>query len=138
MVETKSIEMTLTSDNPMQIFENLNGSSVSFFVSGADVGGSSTVVLVFDASLVTDTEDLNASLMAPLELIRLGATSVMDVVMEADETELHGALDIINKVSISSSSGANNYVVVGAKNCKQLCFGAMGDNVHITVRACTE
>ena len=138
MVETKVIEVDLTASNPMYIFENLNGSSVSFHIPATSVA-LPTIIGAADVTHAVEQTD-----MIPLALLRLGASSMNDVFMEADETELHGALDIINKVSASSGTPftPNDYLIIGAKNCQKIVIGGViygpNDTVHITIRACTE
>ena len=136
MVETKCIEVDLTASNPMYIFENLNGSSVSFHIPATSVA-LPTIIGAADVTHAVEQTD-----MIPLALLRLGASSMTDIFMEADETELHGALDIINKVSASSAFTPNDYLIIGAKNCQKIGIGGLiyspNDTVHITIRACTE
>ena len=136
MVETKIIEVDLTASSPMYLFENLNGSSVSVHIAPTSVA-MPTIIGAADASYDSDT-----SILIPLPLIRLGGSSLMEVFLDNDETELHGALDIINKVKATSAFTANDYVVVGAKNCQKIMIGGAiygpTDSVHITIRACTE
>lgn len=136
MVQTNIIEVDLTASAPFYVFENLNGSSVSFHIPATSVAAPAAIGAA-DASYSTD-----ATGMVPLALIRLGASSFMDVMLEADETELHGALDIINKVAATSAFTANDYVIVGAKNCQKIAIGGAiygpSDTVHITIRCCTE
>lgn len=136
MVQTNLIEVDLTASAPAYIFENLNGSSVSFQIAPTSVNAPA-LIGASDMSSATGTSDA-----IPLALIRLGASSFMDVMTEQDETELHGALDIINKVSATSAFTANTYVVVGAKNCQKIGIGGAiygpSDTIHITIRCCTE
>ncbi len=136
MVQTNLIEVDLTASAPAYVFENLNGSSVSFHISATNVAAPAAIGAA-DASYAT-----NPSGMIPLALIRLGASSFLDVMMEQDETELHGALDIINKVAATSEFTENDYVIVGAKNCQKIAIGGAiygpSDTIHITIRCCTE
>lgn len=138
MVQTNLIEVDLTASAPIHMLENLNGSSVSFNIAPTSVAAPA-VIGAADASHSTDPTGAD---MIPLALIRLGASSFLDVMMEADETELHGALDIINKVAATSEFTANDYVIVGAKNCQKIAIGGLiygpSDTVHIAIRCCTE
>ncbi len=136
MVQTNLIEVDLTASAPIYVFENLNGSSVSFNIAPTSVAAPAAIGAA-DMSNATDSSNA-----IPLALIRLGASSFLDVMMEADETELHGALDIINKVAATSAFTANDYVIVGAKNCQKIAIGGViygpTDTIHITIRCCTE
>lgn len=130
MVETKFIEVALTPDAPFAIFENDNGSSVTISVTALAAG---EAIIAVDASNFPIDE---YSQMPVLPLIRLG-TNIMSIIADPDETALHGALDIISK--ISQPQYANDYIVIGAKNCRKIgILGAVGGTTPVVIRACTE